>query len=283
MIHPFSRLGPRQPASPVLISVPHAARFYPEPMMALARLSIDQLTSLEDRYADLLCANAVADGHSAILAASARGWLDLNRAEDEVDSSMIVGHPGHGLPTRSSTKVRGGLGLIPRRIAKGGEIWRGPLTAEDVRTRIEAVHRPYHDALSEGLRHRVDLFGCALLLDLHSMPPLSGFAPPHLVIGDLFGRSASAAVVDSAIAEVQRAGFRIARNAPYAGGYVLERHASPHNGIHAIQIEVDRSLYLNDQLDAPGAGLATMAQLIRRMANHLAETLRDGRLPLAAE
>jgi N-formylglutamate amidohydrolase len=283
MISPFSRLGPGEPASPVLISVPHAARYYPEPMTTLARLPIDQLASLEDRYADLLCAQAIGDGHSAIIASCARAWIDLNRAEDELDSSMIAGHPGHGVTTRMSTKVRGGLGLIPRRIAKGGDIWRAPLTAEDIRTRIEEVHRPYHEALSEELCHRVDHFGCALLLDVHSMPPLPGFQSPHLVIGDLFGRSARSSIVDAAMVEVKQAGFRIARNAPYAGGYVLERHAAPHHGIHAIQIEVDRSLYLNDQMNAPGAGLATMAQLIRRMANLLARMLCEGQLPLAAE
>jgi N-formylglutamate amidohydrolase len=283
MLTSFERLGPVCPATPLLISVPHAARLHPPAMAGRTRLSTVQLQNLEDRYADLLCAAAVEDGHSAIIASCARAWIDLNRGEDELDSSMVAGHPHHGLPSRTSAKVRGGLGLIPRRIAQGGDIWRGPLTRDDVSARIETIHRPYHRALAEGLTERVAIFGWALLLDLHSMPSLPGIQPPHIVFGDLYGRSASPHLVEAALTEAQEAGFRAARNAPYAGGMILERHSAPHRGIHALQVEIDRRLYLDDRLAEPGPGLATMTQWVRRLANRLTQRCESISHSIAAE
>lgn len=252
-------------------------------MAHLARLSAVQLRGLEDRYVDHLCAAAVADGHSAIIASCARGWIDLNRGEDDIDSSMVSDPAPPGFATRSSAKVRGGLGLIPRRIAKSGDIWRGQLSLADVRARMETVHRPYHQAVADALSARVAVFGCAFLLDLHSMPPLAGFHPPHLVIGDLFGRSAHHGLSQCAIGVAESAGFRVARNTPYAGGYILERHAAPHRAVHAVQLEVDRALYLDPLLAEPGPGLATMAQLVRRIAATLSDAVQDWTMPLAAE
>jgi N-formylglutamate amidohydrolase len=267
------------PQTPVVLSVPHAGRHYPLAMKSLARLTESQLKSLEDRHCDALVSAALQDGHQVIICQTARAWIDLNRAEDEVDPGMFA-EPRPA--ARVSAKVRGGLGLVPRRIA-AGDIWRASLTAADLRQRIETIHRPYHDAVSAALGRAVTTHGVAILLDVHSMPSLKAEAAPHIVIGNLFGRSAAPDLTDYAMAEVRAAGMRVALNAPYAGGHILERHSAPHRGIHALQIEVDRKLYLDADWDRTGPGLAAMRQLVRRLAAALSAQAGRRVLPLAAE
>lgn len=282
----LSRHGPAEAESPVLISVPHAGRRYPAAMSDLARLGPEHLSALEDRHADRLVTAAIDAGHSVITAEIARAWIDLNRGEDEIDPGMMEPHHRPRHPVRMSAKVRGGLGLIPRRIAEGGEIWKAALSEADVSDRIAAVHRPYHEDISNALEERLDKFGCAILLDLHTMPPvrtLRGEGAPHLVIGDLYGRSAFPRFTASVVAEGQAAGFRTAHNAPYAGGHILSTHARPRCGVHALQLEIDRSLYLDVAMEEPGPGVAAISQLVRRIADALAKEAFDMALPLAAE
>lgn len=282
----FSRAGPDQPRTPVLLSVPHAGRHYPEGLGALARLSVPQLMALEDRHADALTNRAIEAGHNAVIARVARAWIDLNRAEDDLDPAMIVG----GKPVQHgvylSAKVRGGLGLIPTRMTKEGDIWNAPLSARDIESRIETVHRTYHQALADGLIDRVARFGAAVLLDVHSMPTLphsrSG-PPPHIVVGTLHGRSANPCFSNKILHEAQQAGFRVALNAPYAGAHILERHCAPKRHIHALQLEVDRSLYLCSRFSEPGAGLPALQNFILRIADALAQEARASVLSIAAE
>ncbi len=237
------------PPTPIVLSVPHAGRHYPSAMKGLARLEIEQLTSLEDRFSDALVSAAFDDGHQVIVCKTARAWIDLNRAEDELDPAMFAEPRPQA---RVSAKVRGGLGLIPRRIA-AGEIWRAGLTQADLRNRIASVHRPFHDSVAEALSRALAAHGIAILLDIHSMPSLKIDDAPHIVVGNLFGRSAAPDLTDCVRAEAVAAGLRVALNAPYAGGHILERHSAPHRGIHALQIEVDRKLYLNASGDAMSA------------------------------
>ena len=257
-------------------------------MAALARLAPEGLLILEDRYADQLSEAAARAGHSVIIAEIARGWIDLNRGEDEIDPAMMEpGHRTHARPpARMSAKVRGGLGLIPRRIAEGGDIWQAALSSEDVAARISNAHRPYHAALAEALEARLDRFGCAVLLDLHTMPPVRATRveeAPHLVIGDLYGRSAFPRFTATVRDEGCAAGFRTAHNTPYAGGHILRTHGRPRHGVHALQLEIDRSLYLDATLKEPGLGVAAIAQFVRRIADALAAEALDAALPLAAE
>ena len=290
MADPFFWRGPATILSPVILSVPHGGRHYPSAMAEQCRLSEDQLMVLEDRHSDVLAAAAAQAGHHVITAKTARAWIDLNRAEDEVDPAMIRMEDRHRIPVRPSAKVRGGLGLIPRRIAHGGDLWREPLSHHDIQGRVAQVHRPYHAAISAALKDRSAKFGMAILLDLHTMPPLKaeiGHPAPHIVVGDLFRRSAHPRYTERLMAEAQAAGFRVALNTPYAGGAILERHAKPHKGVHGLQLEVDRSLYLDATLRDVGAGAAAIAQLVRRIANALRDEAQDQALeqarPLAAE
>jgi N-formylglutamate amidohydrolase len=253
-------------------------------MAELARVGPRQLRPLEDRYADALITDAVAWGVQAIVANVPRAWIDLNRQEREFDPAMMAGS-GASEPLLTA-KVRGGLGLIPRRVARAGEIWRRPIAVQDLALRIAEAHRPYHAALSHMLEQARARFGVAVLIDLHSMPPIvdrNGEGVPQIVIGDRFGKSAHGRFTSCALAEAEAFDLRAAVNAPYAGGHILERHAAPSQGIHAVQIEVDRALYLDAALDQPSVGTARMQRFVAGLAIALAGEALGADLSIAAE
>lgn len=270
----FDRHGPEQPVSPVVLSVPHAGRDYPLSLRAALRVPLASLLPLEDRHVDTL-ALAARGAETLFVASRARAWIDLNRAEHERDPRVDEG--AEPVPEGAqSLKLRSGLGLVPRR-ASGADLWRRRFAGEEIRDRIEREHRPYHAAVSAALEAARTRFGVAVLLDIHSMPPLASGAA-RIVVGDRFGRSAAARFVSRIEGVVHAAGVRSAVNTPYAGGHVLDRHANPMDGIHAIQIEVDRTLYLDRRRDQPGPGLDTTAALLRRIVDAVA----DEALPLSA-
>jgi N-formylglutamate amidohydrolase len=263
----FVRHGPSDPVSPVVLSVPHAGRDYPLPLRAALRVPLSALLPLEDRHVDTL-ALAAQGRESLIVASRARAWIDLNRAEHERDARVDEGAPAipHGA---QSIKLRSGLGLVPRR-AGGADLWRRRFSCDEIRHRIECDHRPYHAETARLLNAARARFGIAILLDIHSMPPLATGAA-RIVIGDRFGRSAAARFVARVEGAVHAAGVRSAINTPYAGGHVLDRHARPADNIHAIQIEVDRTLYLDRRRDAPGPGLDATARLLRDIIDAVAD------------
>ncbi|MES2337226.1 MAG: N-formylglutamate amidohydrolase [Pseudomonadota bacterium] len=265
----FDRLGPTLPESPVIVSVPHAGRDYPPALLERLRVPLDALLPLEDRHVDTL-AVAACTSETLLIARRPRAWIDLNRGERDRDPRVDEGASAMSAPILS-TKVRGGLGLIPRRAAAGTEIWARRWTADEVTARIMADHRPYHAAIADALAVARARFGVAILLDLHSMPPLAGDAPARLVIGDRFGRSAAARFVGRIEGSARRAGVAVALNTPYAGGHILERHAAPGKRVHAIQLEVDRALYLDAAMRKPGAGFDAVATLLRDILDALAD------------
>lgn len=233
---PFRRIGPELPVSPVVLSVPHAGRAYAPALLRASRLSREQLETLEDPLVDRLVWRALGTGATAIVANTPRAEIDLNRDEREIDPASVV----PPLPSRSvftSARTRGGLGLIPSRIAGAGAIWLHRIGQDEVRRRIERVHRPYHAAVAEALEQARAAFGIAILLDCHSMPPRD-FAKGHagLVFGDRHGSSIAPHLMDAAIDAARTAGFSTARNTPYAGGYITSRHGRPATGIHALQL-----------------------------------------------
>lgn len=272
---------------PVLIAVPHAGRDYPDEILQNLRVAPEVLERLEDRHADMLLPDPAALGAPVLVAHAARAWIDLNRAPSEVDPQMIADAPRTAF-AQPSAKVRGGLGLVPRRLADHGDLWRRPFRQSAIAARISEFHDPYHRALNQALHALKARFGCALLIDLHSMPPLrpeGAAVPPGIVLGDRFGRSASGSLCDLAMRTMTRLGFEVALNHPYAGGYVLDRHGRPSRGIHALQVEVDRSLYLDAGLRNPGAGLphvrSALVELIEALSDDLLRS--DPGLAIAAE
>lgn len=171
---------------------------------------------------------------------------------------------------------------MPRRGGAAGDLWRRRFSDAEIAARIAGDHRPYHAALARALAAARARFGVAVLLDLHSMPPL-GHGEAQVVIGDRFGRAAGDRFVTRALALAAAAGLRTALNAPYAGAHILDRHGRPDEGVHALQVELDRRLYLDGRLDRPGSGLAATAALVVRLIAELADEALAGGRRLAAE
>jgi N-formylglutamate amidohydrolase len=281
--HSFDLYGSASmPASPVVLSVPHAGRDYPLALRAALRVPVEALYGLEDRHVDKV-ALAARVQETLLIQRPARAWIDLNRAETERDPRIDDGADITAQP-QQSVRLRSGLGLVPRRIGRAGDLWRRRFAGEEIDARIAADHRPYHAALAAALDRARRRFGAAVLLDIHSMPPIGpSDTAPTIVFGDRFGRAAASRFVDRLEAAADQAGLIRALNSPYAGGEVLDRHADPANNIHAIQIEWDRSLYLDPLLDRPGAGLPRVAAMLRRMIDAVADEAMISPAALAAE
>ena len=277
-------------SSPVLVSVPHAGRDYPDIIFSNLRLPRAALLRLEDRYADLLVRNVVRAESPVIVAHRARAWIDLNRDETDIDVDMVRGADRADYP-QPSAKQRGGLGLIPRRLSGDGDLWKRPFETADIEHRIASFHRPYHAQIADILARIRAKFGVAILLDLHSMPPIrqpqaGGAQPgkaPQFVVGDRFGQSAASQYAELLNGQIRLRGFRSALNHPYAGEYILRRHARPKTNIHAIQLEVDRSLYLDSAVREPGAGLASIQTLVGDLVYALADQALGKATLIAAE
>lgn len=283
----FHLRAPQPSAIPVLIAVPHAGRVYPPSLVERMRNPGFAALRLEDRYVDRIAhAVAAATGAALLVAQAPRAMIDLNRAADDVDWEMVIPPDGRDPGVAFSVpaigkRARSGLGLVPRRLPGMGELWKRPLERAELDARIAKVHEPYHTALAQALARLRARWGAALLLDLHSMPPLAvrGGPAPQFVVGDRFGAACDGALVGAAFAWFAENRRLSAHNRPYAGGYVLERHADPRRGIHAFQLEIDRSVYLDSRLAEPGAGLGPtvdlLAGLVQRLAGVVAEQGRE--------
>lgn len=281
----FASWGTETPSVPVLLSVPHAGRDYPPALLEALRLPPAVLVRLEDRYADMLTRRCIALEYPVIIARRARAWIDLNRDEQDVDVEMVQGALRSDYPPPGA-KQRGGLGLLPRRLSGAGELWKRQLTLDEVKHRIMSCHRPYHEAIADVLEQMQRRFGVAILLDLHSMPPIRGAVSeplPQFVIGDRFGQSAASRYAELLMTQLQAEGFNVALNHPYAGAYILRRHARPRANIHAIQLEVDRSLYLDSDLRHPGVGIDRISNMISVLVTALADEAFGSAALLAAE
>jgi len=289
----FTFTAPANQTIPVVIAAPHGGRHYPEVVQANMREPEYCALRLEDRYVDVLASEvARITGAGLLVAHAPRAMLDLNRATDDVDWGMIAGKPaGKILHSQSNRRARSGLGLVPRRLGGFGEIWKRPIDQVELDGRIEGIHRPYHEALAKELAQIKDDWGAALLVDLHSMPPLrkqfgQEYAP-QFVLGDRFGASCDASLIGRALRHFEYQGQVAAHNRPYAGGFVLDHHASPRRGIHAMQVEVCRTTYLDHNLKQPSVQLASLSQslagLIRELGAAAAQLSQGGAFPLAAE
>lgn len=271
----FEFSAPHDCVIPILIAVPHAGRAYPPSVLEQMRDPAGSTLRLEDRWVDLV-ANEVAarTGAGLLIANAPRAILDLNRALDDVDWGMIAdGQPASRHHSQANRRARSGLGLIPRRLSGHGEIWRSPISRAELVERIEGIHRPYHAALAQELEAIRDRWGAAVLIDMHSMPPLrprdSHAEEAQFVIGDRFGASCDAGLAELALAYFARHDRPASHNRPYSGGFALERHATTQRGIHAMQIEVCRSTYLDARLEQPSARLAQLAQLLAGLVREL--------------
>ncbi len=281
---------------PVLIAVPHAGRHYPEAMRNRLREPDHAAMRLEDRYVDQVATRvAEATGARLLVAHAPRALIDLNRAPDDIDWEMIAdpdresAKPGMAKPG-IGRRARSGLGLIPRRLPGIGELWKSRHQRAELSVLLGSVHEPYHAALARTMAGLHARWGAALLVDLHSMPPLTGRPGQpvaEFVVGDRFGTTCHGRIVAATFSHFARAGRLAAHNRPYAGDYVLQRHGLPKAGLHAFQLEIDRRAYLDEALIEPGDGLVGLVELlsvlVRRLGGEVAALGRAARGPGWAE
>ena len=245
---PFTLLRPEGAAAPFLFASPHSGSLYPAGMLSALRVPLMDLRRTEDAFVEELFADAPAAGATLMAARYGRSVADLNRDPRELDAAMFEGRPPRacGLPT---ARVEAGLGCLPRVAARGEEIYARRLTPDEGEARLTHIHDAYHACLGDELVALRDAHGHAVLIDCHSMPSVQpgrrGLA--DIVLGDRFGSSCDPRITARAEREFRDRGFSVARNAPYAGGYTTRRYGKPKRGIHALQIEINRGLYMNEQ------------------------------------
>lgn len=285
MTAPYHLTGALDGSRPILLASPHSGTHMPADFLATTRLDVRALRGIEDAHVGALLAPAAAAGLPLMEAVHSRAVIDLNRAEDELDPSMFQGSVTAA--PRITERVRRGYGLFPRVVAPNQPIHQTRLPAGTGADRIARLHRPWHAAIDAALGRALARHGHAVLLDVHSMPGLEGTDPAALVIGDLHGRSAAPALVDWLHSAFAAQGLKVARNMPYAGGHTTERHGRPLMGIHAIQLEFDRTRYMDTGTLKPHAGFAPLSACIAAVLAGLEPALAGlglGRQqPLAAE
>ncbi|WP_224405609.1 N-formylglutamate amidohydrolase [Afifella sp. IM 167] len=249
-LRPFRILGPAEPATPFLFSSPHSGRYYPPGFLAASQLDPLAIRRSEDFMIDVLFSSVVERRAPLISAVYPRAYVDLNREPYELDPKMFR----EPLPPRAngrSLRAAGGLGTIPRMVSEGRLIYPGPIALGEALMRIETIYHPFHDVLRRRLAETLAQFGTAVLIDCHSMPSSARNAAPGLrpdfVVGDRFGSSCAPELTECAVRVLRSLGYCVSRNKPYAGGYITEHYGRPSFGLHVLQLEVNRGLYMDEE------------------------------------
>jgi N-formylglutamate amidohydrolase len=284
MTHPaYDLYSPAVQSTCVIFASPHSGRAYSAAFLAQTKLNSHAIRSSEDAYMDELFADAPSHGAPLIAARTPRAYVDFNRAPEELDPALIEGVRR----ISPNPRVASGLGVIPRVVAGGRVIYDGKISLEQAHARITQHWRPWHDRLQTLLDESARLFGQSVLIDCHSMPheALDNITGPRpdVVIGDRFGASASPALVEEVSAALSDAGLRCVRNAPFAGAYVAQHYGKPGRHQHAIQIEVDRALYMNEQTLEKRADFDDLRRLMGAVAARIAAAGAADNRTLAAE
>lgn len=280
---PTRIVRPARHSVPFVFASPHSGRLYPPSFVERSRLNSTSLRRSEDAFVDELFASVVENGAPLMLARFPRAFLDANRAPAELDAGMFEGTLPFQID-RGSPRVQAGLGIIPRVVREGVEIYRQKLSARDAEERIRHFYRPYHAQLERILTQTRARFGLAIVVDCHSMP--SAAAAPDIVLGDRLGLAASPQLTYAAECAFAAQGFRVARNTPYAGGHTVQLYGRPDTATHALQIELNRALYLDEERVERKASFAEIRYRVgRALRDLMAFTLPDatGVMPLAAE
>ena len=277
---------PETRSGPVIVASPHSGRHYPWGFARSTVLDERTIRSSEDAFVDMLVAEAPVMGAPLLAAEYPRAYIDLNRSCDELDPAVI----SDLARVASNPRVSSGLGVIPRVVANGRLIYRGKMRLREAEERIEQVWRPYHACLDRLMQATRAEYGTAILLDFHSMPGdaldavarAPGAPRPDVVIGDRFGASASADVVDALEAAFQGTGLVVSRNTPFAGAYIAQHYGRPSRGRHAIQIEIDRGIYMNEALIRPNGNFRHVKALLTGVLGQMIGRWGSA-VPVAAE
>lgn len=282
---PYSLTRPRDRKTCVVFASPHSGMKYSPDFLRASALDEFEIRSSEDAFVDVLFESAPRFGAPLLAADAPRAYVDLNRSADEFDGALI-----HGVKRRAvNPRISSGLGVIPRVVANGRAIYSGRITLEEANRRIAEVWQPYHTCLQGLIEESHQLFGRSILVDCHSMPhealssfQQSGAVRPDIVLGDRFGAAACGDIVDRIEASLRQAGLEVVRNSPFAGAYIAQTYGRPSRGQHVVQIEIDRSLYMDEARIEPNGNFDEMKAL---MTHVIAEITAFGRrsVPLAAE
>jgi len=281
----YDLLHPEHRTTSVVFASPHSGSDYPWTFLRKTVLDQHSIRSSEDAFVDELYSFAPKCGAPLLKAGAPRAFVDLNRASGELDPAVIEGVSAKG----HNPRIASGLGVIPRVVAGGRAIYRGKLPLREAQRRIDMYWRPYHDMLAKLLNQSSQVFGEAILIDCHSMPheamdltARGATRRPEIVIGDRHGASADSQIVDRIEEAFIAAGFVTVRNVPFAGAYICQTYGRPSRGHHAIQIEIDRSLYMNEKMIRPNGNFETVRRRLRQVITDIAEIGRR-KEPLAAQ
>lgn len=284
----FDVLCPADQRLPFVFNSPHSGRQYPQSFLQASRLDEYSIRRSEDAYVDDLFAHVVPLGAPLLRAHFPRAYLDVNREPYELDPKMFDGR----LPSYAnirSIRVAGGLGTVARIVSENHEIYKHRLPVADALGRIEAIYKPYHTTLRRLLAQTHVTFGHAVLIDCHSMPSSvkcqTTDSRPDFILGDRFGTSCNSDLTDFAFQILRNKGYSVSRNKPYAGGFITEHYGRPSSGLHALQIEINRGLYLDETTQQPTDGFAQLFHDLKDFARDLT-AMPDAALvadPIAAE
>ena len=242
--------------SGVVFALPHSGRDYGVSFLNQSILDKISIRSSEDAFLDQLIDGIEKYGAPKIIANAPRAFIDLNRSTDELDPALISGIKNN----IRSPRISSGLGVIPRVVSHGKEIYRGKLSLEQAQSRIEYYWKPYHKDLSNLLKRAQSIYGQSLLIDMHSMPheavstQSSFIKAPEIVVGDRFGMSSDPEFTNLIVSILKQHGFRVAKNTPFAGAFITKHHGKIKERTHAIQLEIDRSLYMDEERISPNSG-----------------------------
>ncbi len=281
----FKLKMPQNRSTSVVFASPHSGRNYPWSFLRKSVLDAHVIRSSEDAFVDLLFADAPDFGAPLLCAQIPRAFVDLNRDSDELDPALIEGVRR----TAHNPRVASGLGVIPRVVSNGRAIYRGKISKLDAEMRLRNHWQPYHDVLENLLAQSQTLFGEAILVDCHSMPHEAiesasrlGQPKAEIVLGDQFGGAAGGDVMDAIEAAFVSAGLKVARNAPFAGAFITQHYGKPARRQHVVQIEIDRSLYMNEQRIRPNKNFQSFQKMICSIAQDISQ-IGSVKIPLAAE
>jgi N-formylglutamate deformylase len=271
---PFEILEPATCRGPVVFNSPHSGSIYPHAFLSTARLDVATLRRSEDSFVDELILGVVARGHPLMRAHFPRCYVDVNREPYELDPRMFDGRLPSFANTRSM-RVAGGLGTIARVVGDAQEIYGQRIPVDDAIRRIEGLYKPYHRALRRLFTRLQRDFGTAVLVDCHSMPSTAGAKDERpradIVLGDRYGTSCAPVMVETVESTLRAMGYVVSRNKPYAGGFITEHYGNPAVGLHAIQLEINRALYMDERSFERAASFAQLAADLESLADRLSE------------
>ncbi|HEY7297561.1 MAG TPA: N-formylglutamate amidohydrolase [Xanthobacteraceae bacterium] len=270
---PFEIHEPAQWRGPVVFNSPHSGSVYPRQFLAASRLDLATLRRSEDSFVDDLILGVVRRGFPVMRAHFPRCYIDVNREPYELDPRMFDGRLPSFANTRSM-RVAGGLGTVARVVGDAQEIYGQRIPVDDAIRRIEVLYKPYHRSLRRLFTRVHRDFGTAVLIDCHSMPSSAGARDERpradVVLGDRYGTSCVAAVAETIEAVLRRQGYAVTRNKPYAGGFITEHYGNPAVGLHALQLEINRALYMDERRYQRSASFATVAADLEAVADAIA-------------